>query len=50
MDYGGGIVLSRQRNDKNMPVSTEAEFKEVAKKFGVSWEQMCPSNNNHCKV
>ena len=50
LDYNGGIVLSRQRSDKDMPKKTLKEFQNLAKKFGLSWEEMCPSDNHHCAL
>ena len=50
LDYNGGIVLSRHRDDKKMPKETLIEFQKVAKKFGVKWEDLCPSDNNHCAL
>jgi len=48
LDYAGGIVISRQKNDKEMPESVLKEFKKVLSKHGLDWEKMCPSNNDHC--
>jgi len=50
LDYNGGIVLSRKRSDKDMPKKTLKEFQNLAKKFGLSWEEMCPSDNHHCPL
>ena len=50
LDYNGGIVLSRHRNDEKMPQQTLNEFKKVAKKYGLKWKDLCPSNNNHCPI
>ena len=50
LDYNGGIILSRHRNDKNMPKETLNEFKKVAGKFGLTWEELCPSDNTNCSV
>lgn len=48
LDYSGGIVISRHRSDENMPEEVQKEFRRVLKKFGLDWDKMCPSNNNHC--
>ena len=49
LEYNGGIVLSRHRNDKNMPKEVLQEFKKVAASYGISWGEMCPNNNDHCQ-
>lgn len=48
LDYAGGIVISRLKDDTKMPPEVLAEFKRVLSSHGLSWEKMCPSNNNHC--
>lgn len=50
LEYNGGIILSRHRNDKNMPKETLNEFKRVAGKFGLTLEDLCPSDNTNCPV
>ena len=50
LNYNGGIVLSRQRNDKKMPKSTLDEFKRIADKHGFKWDEMCPNNNDNCST
>lgn len=48
LDYAGGIVISRQKTDKEMPKSVLTEFQNVLSKYGLDWDKMCPSNNDHC--
>ena len=50
LDYNGGIVLSRHRNDEKMPQQTLNEFKNVADRYGLEWKDLCPSNNIHCPI
>ena len=48
MDYNGGIVFSRKRDEKGMPKKVVNEFKKISKKFGFEYDQLCISDNNHC--
>jgi len=50
LDYAGGIVISRERTDKDMPDYVLKEFKEVLTRHGLEWDNMCPSNNDHCII
>mmetsp|Transcript_19427 Transcript_19427/g.46828 ORF Transcript_19427/g.46828 Transcript_19427/m.46828 type:complete len:339 (+) Transcript_19427:55-1071(+) len=47
--YNGGITLARnKRSLDGMPAWVEENFRAAYAKFGVEWEQMCPSNNEDC--
>ena len=46
--YNGGLLLSRFRNDANMPDSVREELRHSAKKFGLDFDKMCPSDNSWC--
>jgi len=48
LPYNGGITLSTQRTGKDMPAWVEENFRQTAKRFGVDWDQMCPSTNEDC--
>jgi hypothetical protein len=48
LDYAGGIVISRHRDDSGMPAEVVQEFRDVLKKHDIDWDKTCPSNNNHC--
>jgi len=48
LNYAGGIVISRHRDDSDMPKEVVQEFREVMSKHGIDWDKTCPSNNNHC--
>jgi len=48
LDYGGGIIISRKRNSKDIPKEVVSEFKKVLKKHGLEWDNLCPSNNDDC--
>eukprot|EP00929_Paragymnodinium_shiwhaense_P093049 TRINITY_DN5309_c0_g1_i1.p1 TRINITY_DN5309_c0_g1~~TRINITY_DN5309_c0_g1_i1.p1 ORF type:complete len:402 (-),score=89.56 TRINITY_DN5309_c0_g1_i1:302-1435(-) len=48
LKYNGGITLSKHRSIEGMPKWVEENFRQTAKRFGVEWEQMCPSNNKDC--
>jgi len=47
--YNGGITLGRnKRNMADMPKWVEDNFRATYKRFGVDWEEMCPSTNEDC--
>ena len=46
--YNGGLLLSRFRNDNNMSNSVRDELRDSAKKFGLDFDKMCPSDNSWC--
>lgn len=47
--YNGGIALGRnKRTAADMPKWVEETFRAAYKKFGVDWDQMCPSTNEGC--
>lgn len=48
LDYAGGIVISRKKDDSAMPAEVVEEFRSVLKKHDIDWDKTCPSNNNHC--
>lgn len=48
LDYNGGIVLSRHRTEKNIPSKVVEEFRQVAANYGLNYDDLCPSNNDHC--
>ena len=50
LDYNGGIVLSRHPSDKDMPKETLEEFKRVSAKYGLDFDDWCPSDNRHCPI
>ena len=49
LEYNGGIVLSRHRNGNNMPKKILEEFKTMATKHGISWNEMCVNDNENCQ-
>jgi len=49
LPYNGGIVLSRAaRDDSTIPPDVLVDFKKTATKFGVEWDELCPSSNADC--
>ena len=46
--YNGGLLLSRFRNDANMPDPVREELRQSAKKFGLDFDKMCLSDNSWC--
>ena len=48
LDYAGGIIISRQRTDREMPGEVEKEFRRVLTAHGLDYDKTCPSNNDHC--
>jgi len=47
--YNGGITLARNRRSlAGIPKYVEDNFRATAKRFGVDWDQMCPSTNEGC--
>jgi len=48
MNYNGIFVISRKRNDKAMPKYAVEEFRRVLKQHAINWDDMCPSDNEHC--
>lgn len=48
LKYNGGITLSKHRSVKDMPKWVEENFRQTALRFGITWEQMCPSHNEGC--
>eukprot|EP01065_Artemidia_motanka_P053034 TRINITY_DN973_c0_g1_i2.p2 TRINITY_DN973_c0_g1~~TRINITY_DN973_c0_g1_i2.p2 ORF type:complete len:330 (+),score=118.73 TRINITY_DN973_c0_g1_i2:59-991(+) len=47
--YNGGITLARNRRSlAGIPKYVEDNFRATAKRFGVVWDQMCPSTNEGC--
>lgn len=46
--YNGGLLLSRFRNDNSMSNSVREELRQAAKKFGLDFDKMCPSDNGWC--
>ena len=46
--YNGGLLLSRFRNDNTMSNSVREELRQAAKKFGLDFDKMCPSDNGWC--
>jgi len=48
LDYNGAFVLSRGRTQEGMTEATLAEFQGVASVHGISWEDMCVSDNSAC--
>lgn len=47
--YNGGITLVRnKKNLDDMPKWVEENFRATYKRFGVDWDQMCPSSNEDC--
>ena len=43
-------LLNRKKNDKEMPQEVQVEFRRRLKEFGLDWDDLCPSNNDHCPV
>ena len=43
-------TLNRKKNDKEMPQEVQVEFRRRLKEFGLDWDDLCPSNNDHCPV
>ena len=50
MDYNGAFVMSRHRSLDALPVDIEAEFRDVASRFGMDYDLMCISDNTNCEV
>jgi len=48
LNYGGAFVISRHRSLDTMPADVEAEFNQVASRFGLEYAQMCVSDNTNC--
>ena len=49
LEYNGGIVLSRHRNEHDMPTSYHKEFRRLAKKYGIDYDKdLCINNNDDC--
>jgi hypothetical protein len=48
VDYNGGYVISRHRNLDPITPEIEAEFRKVTERFGVNYDELCVSDNNHC--
>jgi len=48
LDYNGGFVLSRTRNQDDMKPESEAAFREQATKFGIDYDGMCVTDNTAC--
>ena len=49
LEYNGGIVLSRKRNEKEMPKKYHEEFRRLAAKFGIDYDKdLCINNNDLC--
>lgn len=49
LKYNGGIVLSRKRNELDIPHDIKLEFRQLAAKHDIDYEKdLCPSNNDHC--
>ena len=49
LEYNGGIVLSRKRNEKDMPKKYHEEFRRLAAKFGIDYDKdLCINNNDLC--
>ena len=43
-------TLHRKKNDREMPQEVQVEFRRRLMEFGLDWDDMCPSNNDHCPV
>jgi len=49
LEYNGGIVLSRNRNEHDMPKEVQQEFRQLAAKFGIDYDKdLCINNNDKC--
>ena len=48
LDYAGGIIISRQRTDREMPGEVVEQFRKVLSDHGLDYDKTCPSNNDHC--
>ena len=48
VDYNGGYVISRHRNLDLITPEIESEFRKVTQRFGVNYDELCVSDNNHC--
>jgi len=49
LEYNGGIVLSRKRNENDMPQKYHEEFRRLAAKFGIDYDKdLCINNNDLC--
>ena len=48
LDYNGAFVLSRTRTLTGISPETEALFRQVATDHGVSYDDMCVSDNTDC--
>ena len=46
--YNGGLLLSRHRNDANMPANVREELRKTASSFGLNFDDMCSSDNSWC--
>jgi len=46
--YNEGLLLSRHRNDANMPKNVRQELRKTASSFGLNFDDMCSSDNSWC--
>ncbi len=50
LEYNGAFIISRYRNLDPIPADVEAEFMNVASRFGMDYDMMCVSDNTNCEV
>ena len=48
LKYNGAFVISRYRNLDRMTSEVEAKLREATSNFGLHYDEMCVSNNEHC--
>ena len=49
LEYNGGIVLSRKKNEYDMPTEYHKEFRRVARQHGINYDKdLCVNNNDDC--
>ena len=48
LDYNGAFVLSRSKSHSGITRETETLFRDVARKHGVNYDEMCISDNSAC--
>ena len=49
LNYAGGFVLSRHKSLSFLTPEIETQLREATAKFGVNYDDLCISDNTHCK-
>jgi len=48
LDYNGGFLLSRGRTQDGLTPESEEALRAVSERLGVSWDDMCITDNTQC--